>query len=337
MDTDLFVSYYEKATGIVHEYLRAHKVEQFVYDHISKMVDYSVKGGKYLRGVICSSSYLELIDNNTSETQKYIGCILGWALEMLQTAYLIADDLMDRSELRRGKPCWYTLPGVGDQACNDALILENLTFVLINSLRGKEGIDETAIDLIESKVRMNNVLTTVGQAYDFTSTTHTFDCYNFVVKYKTTYYTFILPFRVGMIASGALKEDDELPTPLMDVLLAVGSLFQAQDDFLDVYGDPKVTGKVGTDIVDGKVTWLTCKAFELANEEQKQKLEQYLGKDAQSAEKVREIFDELKVREEFAKFEEAELALLNESIAKMTDGPVNTVKSLVSKLLRRRA
>ena len=46
-----------------------------------------------------------------------------------------------------------------------------------------------------------------------------------------------------------------------------------QDDFLDCFGDPKVTGKVGTDIEDNKCSWLVVQALAKANTEQRTLLE----------------------------------------------------------------
>jgi len=46
-----------------------------------------------------------------------------------------------------------------------------------------------------------------------------------------------------------------------------------KDDYLDCYGDPKVTGKVGTDIEESKCGWLIVQALKKCNTEQRLLLE----------------------------------------------------------------
>ena len=61
----------------------------------------------------------------------------------------------------------------------------------------------------------------------------------------------------------------KVTTLLLNVVLPS----RCQDDFLDCYGDPAVTGKVGTDIEENKCSWLVVQALERASPEQKEILQ----------------------------------------------------------------
>ena len=52
-------------------------------------------------------------------------------IEWLQAWLLVADDIMDESQTRRGQPCWYKQPGVGHIAINDAVTIEALVFKIL--------------------------------------------------------------------------------------------------------------------------------------------------------------------------------------------------------------
>ena len=57
--------------------------------------------------------------------------MLGWCIELVQAAFLVADDMMDASVTRRGGPCWYKLPEVDTIAINDSFLLLSFTYRLL--------------------------------------------------------------------------------------------------------------------------------------------------------------------------------------------------------------
>ena len=89
-----------------------------------------------------------------------------------------------------------------------------------------------------------------------------------------------------------------------EILLKIGHLFQVQDDYLDCFGDPKITGKIGTDIEDGKCSWPIVKALQIANEAQAEVIKQNYGTASEeSVQKIKLIYRELDIEGIFKRFE----------------------------------
>ena len=83
-----------------------------------------------------------------------------------------------------------------------------------------------------------------------------------------------------------------------NILIAIARLMQLQDDFFDCWGDPVISGKVGTDIQQGKCSWFIITAYKLANELQGVILKNNYGKnDMNSVNKIKRVYEELKLKE----------------------------------------
>lgn len=123
-------------------------------------------------------------------------------------------------------------------------------------------------------------------------TKYTLPTYMRIVTYKTAFYTFYLPAAAALHLCG--REAEEGLKVAKDICVRLGQFFQIQDDYLDCYGDPKVIGKVGTDIEDNKCSWLIVQALDRASAEQRKVIEENYGKkDHAHVAKIKQLYRDL--------------------------------------------
>lgn len=284
------------------------KLPQNAAEWIKDAMLHNTMGGKLNRGLSVLNTYEILTGKKELDTTEYKrAAVLGWTVELLQAFFLIADDIMDDSKTRRGQPCWYRKEGVGMIAINDAFIIESTIYLLLKKYFGKESY---YIDLVELYHEVT-LYTELGQLVDLITAPEdhvdlskfSLDKHNYIVTYKTAFYSFYLPVILAMHMAGKVTEYNVSES--RKVLLPLGAYFQVQDDYLDLYGNPEITGKIGTDIQDNKCSWLINVALEKANPAQREILDENYGiKNAETESKVKEVFAELKLAEQFHEYEE---------------------------------
>ncbi|OLL22912.1 Farnesyl pyrophosphate synthase [Neolecta irregularis DAH-3] len=264
-------------------------------------------GGKLNRGLTVVDTYEILKGNTLCELEFLRAAILGWCVELLQAFFLVEDDIMDGSKTRRGQTCWYLQPHVGMIAINDGCLLQAVIYFLLKKHFRKESYYVDLVELFSD----TSFQTMLGQLLDLVTAPEdnvnlskfSLERYSFIVIYKTAFYSFYLPVALAMYMSNVSDPIDLKQAK--DILIPLGEYFQVQDDYLDCFGDPAVTGKIGTDIQDNKCSWVVNIALQKASPEQRQILDQNYGrKDAKSEKRVREVFDALNIVDEYHRYEE---------------------------------
>eukprot|EP00871_Galdieria_phlegrea_P005744 jgi/Galph1/657/GphlegSOOS_G5305.1 len=288
---------------------KSFKLPSFAKDHIQFCSCYNIPHGKLQRGIAVVESYCAFTDmllEQIPEENLLLACILGWCVECLQAFFLVVDDVMDGSKTRRGQTCYYLLPKVGMNAINDAMILQAFIYRILHRYFRRLDCYTRLVDTFQQVT----FVTELGQLLDTDSQNSTEDALSLftpenlerIYEYKTANYTFYLPFALGLILSG--KDEATNMKKVYFLSLELGKYFQAQDDFLDCFGDPQITGKIGTDIEDNKCCWLVVNALPLCSSEQLQVLKDCYGKpDSSSVEKVKQLYVQLGLVDLFQKYE----------------------------------
>jgi farnesyl diphosphate synthase len=276
-------------------------------DYMNQMLSYNVVGGKMNRGLSVGHSYSLVKGRELSVEEKLEADILGWCVEILQAFFLVADDLMDHSKTRRGQPCWYLLPQIGNNAVNDSFILESVIYKTLKTYFREKPYYVGLLEQFHSVTYQ----TELGQLMDLITApigkinfdNFNIHRYNLIVEYKTAYYSFYLPVVLGLLMAGI--DDEKAFKICKDILIPLGSFFQVQDDYLDCFGDPKTIGKIGTDIQDNKCSWLVVQALSMANDADLEVLRQNYGKDDQvCVDRVKDVYRKLDLPGVFKQFED---------------------------------
>ncbi|KAK9241362.1 isoprenoid synthase domain-containing protein [Lipomyces kononenkoae] len=288
--------------------LKQYNISPEATEWFKKSLYYNSVGGKLNRGLSVIDTYKILSDKSELTDEEYKkAAVLGWGIELLQAFFLVSDDIMDASKTRRGQPCWYLVPKVGMIAINDAFMLETSIYILLRKYFRSEPY---YIDLVEL---FHDVTfqTELGQLLDLITAPEdevdlskfSLEKHSFIVIYKTAYYSFYLPVALAMHMAGISSPEDLKQAH--DVLIPLGEYFQIQDDYLDCYGDPAFIGKIGTDILDNKCSWLINTALKKASPEQRIILDENYGqKNSDSEAKVKAVFKELDLETDYFNYEE---------------------------------
>jgi geranylgeranyl diphosphate synthase type II len=251
-------------------------------------------GGKRLRPVMCLMACNLFRDKIDDAVMPAVG------IEVFHNFTLVHDDLIDKSDLRRGSATVHSKWGV-DQAI---LSGDVMAFVATECIgQAPENVLAKTMKLFSKTA----IEVCSGQQLDIDYEKKALvpeSEYLRMIELKTAV-LLAASLKIGALIGEASDKDQDL---LYEFGRCLGMAFQIQDDVLDTYGDTRMFGKkTGSDIVANKKTYLLVKAIEMAGGEKLRHLRKLL--------EDKNPDPEVKVQEMKAIFEDLEIRLLAENLS----------------------
>ena len=250
---------------------------------INQMSSYIIgAGGKRIRPLLL------LLCARASNYQGKHHHLMAVVIELIHTATLLHDDIVDESSTRRGKDTanevWGNSPSVlvGDFLYSRAFEM----MVKPDSMRIMQLLAKATNEIAQGEVM---------QLLNCQNSELTEDEYYQVIKRKTAV-LFQAATQIGGVLSGVDKTQEEA---LRKYGLHLGNAFQIIDDVLDYESDSDTMGKeVGDDLAEGKTTLPMIYAINNTTGEQKQLLTDAINNaDNSNIDKVVEILNNVKAFE----------------------------------------
>lgn len=197
---------------------------------------------------------------------------IGAALELIQTCALVHDDVMDGARSRRGRPALHV--EVADRyadVCDgpraerfgeaSAILAGDLALAWADDVLADTELPRATARRVRELWRAMRTEMVAGQYLDLQGeATSEFSAARAVraACLKSALYSVERPLALGAALAGA---GPAATRALCSAGRRVGLAFQLRDDLLDVFGDPRETGKpTGGDLRSGKPTYLAAVA-----------------------------------------------------------------------------
>ena len=213
-----------------------------------------LKGGKRLRPLlffICAKSKGNFSFDNMLP--------LAAAIELIHTASLVHDDILDQSKIRRGIATSNAKYGV-----QIAVLVGDYLFAKAFQLVA-EGNYGDEVSLVLSKLVRDLCIGEITQDRSLFQVP-TMTEYYYKIRMKTAIFLASC-CRLGGIVAELDKSEIE---SLTDYGINLGLAFQIKDDLLDFFGDTNITGKaLGGDLKSGVITLPVIRALEVSHKSKK--------------------------------------------------------------------
>ncbi len=240
-------------------------------------------GGKRLRPTLTLAVYEALSHRPAAEAVNQ-----ALAVELFHNFTLLHDDVMDRAELRRGRPTVHC-----KWNDNVAILSGDAMLTLASQFLAKDAGEH--LDALSDCFNTTAMEVYEGQQLDMEFEKRndvTVDEYLEMIRLKTSV-LLAGACRLGAILAGASAEACQA---IYEYGEALGLAFQLRDDWLDTFGDPAIFGKeIGGDIVNRKKTWLLITGLSEAPDTLPSLVADDSIEDSELVAKVRRIYEHLKL------------------------------------------
>ena len=233
------------------------------YEHLWGLLERNTQGGKRFRPRMVMAAYAGL-GGTDMDAAAYVGA----AFELLHTALIVHDDVIDRDFVRRGIPNIsgaYRDSAVDRGVATDiaehrgvsaAIIAGDLALFNAYRLIDKSGVGsplrERIVEVLDEAMFASAAGELIDVDFSIDPGMPLVDDILTMERLKTAVYSFETPLQAGAILAGA---DEAVVTTLGDFGREIGIAYQVIDDVLGVFGEEEATGKTTIgDLREGKRT-----------------------------------------------------------------------------------